>query len=298
MKLGSVFVYYNPEWGYIIAADTTIKDSVMRVTINPVHTEKIDITKEQLGKSVFAGLEKSRKAMPVERKDIKDFKFWQITGIKGFATFSKKFKCVEVLEKEKMLKIRRLIRQSDGSYSWIKDDKGIEIFISESEEHIGQLVYNMFYLDENNETKERNTVFFQSVNENKVIYKRPSDNFIDIGDGHTDAYQIYKNENDQKSYIAFLIDNGYSEISNDGIQKRWEQIYGKIKEYHFEEKNGELLKILVSAKTRQSNVRAYFYQDGEDLLEVLTEISNNIPEIQRLEIEKEINDIIDSISIG
>lgn len=76
------------------------------------------------------------------------------------------------------------------------------------------------------------------------------------------------------------------------------RIINNSREYHFEEKNGDLLKILVSAKTRQSNVRAYFYQDGEDLLEVLTEISNNIPEIQRLEIEKEINDIIDSISIG
>lgn len=146
MKLGSVFVYYNPKWGYIIASDTTIKDSVMRVTINPVHTEKIDITEKQLGKAVIIGLEKSRKAMPVERKNIKDFKFWQISGIKGFAAFSKKFKCVEVTEKDKMLKLRRLERESDGSYSWIKNDNGVELPVSASDECIGQSFGRCFIL--------------------------------------------------------------------------------------------------------------------------------------------------------
>ena len=51
------------------------------------------------------GLDKSRKALPIERSDIKDFKFWQITGIKGFAAFSKKFQCIDICETEKSIKL-------------------------------------------------------------------------------------------------------------------------------------------------------------------------------------------------
>lgn len=156
----------------------------------------------------------------------------------------------------------------------------------------------MLHFDETAHQEEEKTVSFQSINENKVIYKCPSDDFIDIGDGHTDAYQIYVNESDPQSQIAFLIDNGYSEISKQGVRKRWKQIYGKLKDYCFEEKKEDVLQIVVRAKTEQAVVKSYFYQDGEDLLEVLTEISNNIPETRKLELEKEINSIIESVSIG
>ncbi len=78
----------------------------------------------------------------------------------------------------------------------------------------------------------------------------------------------------------------------------WEQIYGRIKEYHFEIKEEGLLKAVAAAKAAQSNIYSYFYQDGEDLLEVLTEVSTHIPKNQQVEIEKEIKRVVDSVSVS
>ena len=33
MKKGSISIYYNSEWGYLVVSDATLYDSVMRVTI-------------------------------------------------------------------------------------------------------------------------------------------------------------------------------------------------------------------------------------------------------------------------
>ena len=296
-KYGNVSVYYNPERGYIIASETNIKDSLMDVIMNPVMTEKIDVTVEQLGEAVLTALEKSRKALPAVEEDIKDFKFWQISGIKNFAAFSKKFKCIEVTEKEHRLHLVRLKRDSYGAYEWDKNDKGIDIDLNSSCEYIGNLIYTLFYEEEKKVLIEEEIVSFQTVNENEVTFNSPSDSFLDIGDGHTDAYQIYTYENDEKSLIAFLIDNGYSEISKPEIERRWTQIYGTLKEYSYEEVDKDLLKLVVCAATDKLSIKSYFYQDGGDLLEVLTEISTNVSGEQRLEIEKEIENVIKSIRI-
>lgn len=45
--------------------------------------EKANITPELLGEKILESLNKSRESEPVNRSEIKDFKFWQISGIKG-----------------------------------------------------------------------------------------------------------------------------------------------------------------------------------------------------------------------
>ena len=234
VKPAMVHIYYNSQWGYIVASSTKLKDSVMNVTMEPVLTEKNDITPSQLGKTVLEGLEKSGKAEPVGREELKGFHFWQISGIKGFAAFSKRFKCVEAAE-----------------------------------------------------------------NDNTVAYQLPSGDFVDRGDGHTDAYQIYEYESEEGSHslIAFMIDNGYSEVSSQGIKKLWEQIYGNVEEYRFEEQENTLYKVMACARTKQGDVRSYFFQDGEDLLEVFVEINNGFSAEQREKIEKEVKRVMDSITI-
>ena len=50
MKKGSISIYYNSEWGYLVVSDATLYDSVMRVTIPPVMTENNNATEICLGK--------------------------------------------------------------------------------------------------------------------------------------------------------------------------------------------------------------------------------------------------------
>lgn len=98
MKLGSMALYYNSEKGFIIAPETTIKGSIIHTIMNPVMVENADISPEILGERILEGLKKSRESEPVSRSEINNFKFWQVTGIKGFSVFSKKFKCIDISE--------------------------------------------------------------------------------------------------------------------------------------------------------------------------------------------------------
>ena len=43
---------------------------------------------------------------------------------------------------------------------------------------------------------------FKTANGNTVIYQEPND-FFSVGDGHTEAYQMYLCENDENTYFAF-----------------------------------------------------------------------------------------------
>ena len=100
MKKGSISIYYNSEWGYLVVSDATLYDSVMRVTIPPVMTENNNATEICLGKMALEALKRSRNAMPVMEEEIADFNFWQTLGIKSFSAFSKRFQCVNVEEQE------------------------------------------------------------------------------------------------------------------------------------------------------------------------------------------------------
>ena len=120
MKKGSISIYYNSEWGSLVVSDATLYDSVMRVTIPPVMTENNNATEICLGKMALEALKRSRNAMPVMEEEIADFNFWQVSGIKGFSAFSKRFQCVEVKEQETGYHVEQLIRERNGSYVWMK----------------------------------------------------------------------------------------------------------------------------------------------------------------------------------
>lgn len=297
MNITSVLIYYNSEQGYIIVSNATLKGSGMLVTIPPMIIEESNILEKRLGERVLAGLENSRNAMPVDEEEIKDFNFWHISGIKSFSAFSKKFSCVEIEEQEGILTIQKLIRNPKGYYVWDKEKIAKKIKSNCLDEQIGQVVYNLFHEDESNDDKEDDVEDFDSLNNHKVSFRRPTEGFRDIGDGHTDAYQIYTSMIDENSYIAFMIDNGYSEFSKKAIKQRWKKIYGKLDNFYFEDHNGATLQYIVGAKTKHSTVKSYFYKDGDDLLEVLTEVSNNLSDSNRLYVLKQIEEIVESITI-
>ena len=59
--------------------------------------------------------------------------------------------------------------------------------------------------------------------ENSVTYRRPSDAYLDCGDGHTDAYQVFSLEDAPENQIAFLVDSGYSELNEKAIKMKWQK---------------------------------------------------------------------------
>ena len=297
MIKGSISIYYNSEWGYIVVADTTLYDSVMRVTIPPIMTENNNATELCLGKMALEALERSRNAMPVMEEEIADFNFWQVSGIKGFSAFSKRFQCVEVKEQETGYHVEQLIRERNGSYVWDESADGINLDLDCTEEQMGRVIYKMFHEEILSDAGRSDTVSFETVNHQTIQFVHPPDQFQDVGDGNTDAYQIYTYQDDEKTYIAFLIDNGYAQVNQQGILKRWKQMYGNVQDFHFVKNTEGVIKYVATAKTQETIIKSYFCKDGDGWLEILLEINNQFSIEHKTQIIEYMEEMIKTIKI-
>lgn len=147
--MNSMTLYYNSDKGFILAPETTIKGSIIHTTMNPVMVENADISPEILGERILEGLRKSRESEPVNRSEIKNFKFWQVSGIKGYSAFSKKFKCIDISEENENFCITKLIRENDGSYSFPNREYTIKIQTHISKAELGKSIFELFIADIN-----------------------------------------------------------------------------------------------------------------------------------------------------
>lgn len=109
-------VYYNSNFGCLVCPETRMGNTPMRVVIDPVTVLGSGFTAAALGEALLNALERSRTAPPVPRVDLGAGRFWQVTGIKGFAAFSRKFQCVRIDARGPVLEIVKLIRDTDGGY--------------------------------------------------------------------------------------------------------------------------------------------------------------------------------------
>lgn len=274
MKHGRIKVYYNLRSGYIFCAETTVAGTVMKTVIDPVSIGKPDLSDAQLGENILETIEKSRKAQPVERAVIKDFKFWQISGIKGVAAFSKKFDCVSVFEEGDKLKIEQMVRDTDGAYFVPQDLLPVQLDRDRADIscEIGREVRKM--LTRSPAKGSDRVMSFETVYGQKVTYIRPSDGFLDVGDGHTDAYQVFVQESAPNNAILFLIDNQYPQLDEAAIQARWEQVYGDLQEFTYRTSQGRSneLMIDVAARAKSCEVIARIYRGDHGQLEVTAQI--------------------------
>lgn len=297
MKKGSISIYYNSEWGYLVVSDATLYDSVMRVTIPPVMTENNNATEICLGKMALEALKRSRNAMPVMEEEIADFNFWQVSGIKGFSAFRKRFQCVEVKEQETGYHVEQLIRERNGSYVWDESADGINLNLDCTEEQMGRAIYQIFHEEILPDDGRSDIVSFETVNHQTIQFVHPPDQFQDVGDGNTDAYQIYTYQDDEKTYIAFLIDNGYAQVNQQGILKRWKQMYGNVQDFHFVKNTDGVIKYVATAKTQETIIKSYFCKDGDGWLEILLEINNQFSIEHKTQIIEYMEEMIKTIKI-
>ncbi len=147
LRTAHVEVYYHPKQGYFIISGAVQKDSVAWLSIPPVETAAADADAGLLGAKIRKGLHRSKKAGFVDREDVEDFKFWQMTGVKGinsFKSFSKQFQCVNFFKKGKTLEIKAMVRDSYGAYAVPKEeDCRIMLSSSASAEAMGQAVLKL-----------------------------------------------------------------------------------------------------------------------------------------------------------
>ena len=289
-------LYYKPEYGYIITPYAKKKDSILRCVIEPVITVPDQVDATLLGEGIVEALDITQNAQILDPLIAKDFEFWKIAGIKRLSIFSKIFRAISIVEVNGILEVVECKRHKTGEYVGTTDDMPVHLPLDSSAVQIGKTVIDI--LSERNEIKDDTDRGFTTLDGNRVTYTRPPDSFLDVEDGNTDAYQIYVHEEDNETYIAFLIDNPYKEVTEAQIRKKWQQWYGELIEYRYQETSDASLKVKVSGKTMTSSLASYLYQDGEMLMEVTTHInlSGTSKKVQK-EIQAEFERVINSITV-
>ena len=66
---------------------------------------------------------------------------------------------------------------------------------------------------------------FETLEGKIISYSIPNEHYKNIGDGHTDSYMTYRNEDYDKLYISFLIGDGTDCTDEVSIKKSLQKKY-------------------------------------------------------------------------
>ena len=287
--MNKVSIYFNKDFGYIIASYTINSLNNFPVVINPVKILNASVSPEELGAEIKDSLNISKEVGAILREKGDTYEFWKKTKYKNFGAFSKNFSTIKISEQNSDYSIEKMKLSKNGGYA-LANEPSIELGNNSSNNFIGtesmNILSNLPASNTSNNKKE-----IETIHGNRFVYKRPSDDFNDIGDGHTDAYQIFTLDNDDNTDIAFLIDSGYQSFEEKDVQAKWEQWYPSLNNFAYQKVNQKGLDFIITANAQDMIVTSYFYKDGDSYLEVMTQITSNSGA------KKEIEEVINSIRL-
>lgn len=290
--MSGITIFYNEEFGYIIGSHTKQAKTDIPTTLDQVEILEPDTSIENLSKYMYKAIEKSFNN-PIYNNEILP-KYWTVSGIKSFSSFSKNFSSVKIIVDDGVCKCYKLmLATKSGGY---KVDKNYyfecpkEFLYNETNK-----IKNWLFMVNENISKNGG---FETADDSKVSYKLLPDEYIDIEDGHTDAYQIYTHEEYENNYIGFMIDTAYESFSSEDIKKIWTRWYGALKTFKYKEINNKEYYIEISGKTNKVEKHSYLFKDGEEVLELTFEIDLvNTPQDIQEKIKKDFKKFVKSVKV-
>ena len=243
------------------------------------------------GKEILNRLEYSEKAK--RRNSKKDF--WTVTGIKSFSTFSKKYKLIDISKYDDKIEVEVWDNIGNGYGGSDNFSEPVELLLPINPEVLGETVRNLAL---NSKDIDFECGGFETADDSKVSYKLLPDEYIDIEDGHTDAYQIYIHEEYENNYIGFMIDTAYESFSSEDIKKTWTRWHGDLKSFKYKEIDDKEYYAEVSGKNKKIEKHSYLFRDGEEVLELTFEIDLvNTPLDLQEKIKKDFKKFVKSVKV-
>ena len=291
--MSGITIFYNEKFGYIIGSHTKQAKTDIPTTLDQVEILEPDTSIENLSKYMYKAIEKSFNN-PIYNNEILP-KYWTVSGIKSFSSFSKNFSSVKIIVDDSICKCYKLmLATKSGGY---KVDKNYYF------ECPKELLYNetnkiKSWLLMVNENISKNGGF-ETADDSKVSYKLLPNEYIDIEDGHTDAYQIYIHEEYENNYIGFMIDTAYESFSSEDIKKTWTRWYGDLKSFKYKDIDNKEYYVEVSGKNKKIEKQSFLFKDGEEVLELTFEIdlANTPLELQK-RIRKDFIELVESVKVN
>ena len=253
------------------------------------------MTNTEFGKEILSKLEYSENS---EHKNSKKH-FWAVTGIKSYNTFCKKYKLILIVKYDDRIEIEVWYNTGKGYESSKNPEETVELLLPINPEVLGETVHNLALnskdIDFENISKNGG---FETADDSKVSYKLLPDEYIDIEDGHTDAYQIYIHEVYENNYIGFMIDTAYESFSSEDIKKTWTRWHGDLKSFKYKEIDNKEYYVEITGKNKKIEKYSYLFKDGEEVLELTFEIDlvNTPLELQE-KIKKDFKKFVKSVKI-
>ena len=291
--MSGITIFYNEKFGYIIGSHTKQAKTNIPTTLDQVEILEPATSIENLSKYMYKAIEKSFNN-PIYNNEILP-KYWTVSGIKSFSSFSKNFSSVKIIVDDSICKCYKLmLATKSGGY---KVDKNYYF------ECPKELLYNetnkiKSWLLMVNENISKNGGF-ETADDSKVSYKLLPNEYIDIEDGHTDAYQIYIHEEYENNYIGFMIDTAYESFSDEDIKKTWTRWYGALKTFKYKEIDNKEYYVEISGKNKKIEKQSFLFKDGEEVLELTFEIdlANTPLELQK-RIRKDFIELVESVKVN
>ena len=251
----------------------------------------LTMSNTEFGNEILSKLEYSEN--PKGKNSKKDF--WAVTGIKSFSTFSKKYRLIYVLKYDDKIKIVVWYNTGKGYESSKIPEETVELLLPINPEVLGETVRNLAL---NSKDIDFECGGFETADDSKVSYKLLPDEYIDIEDGHTDAYQIYIHEEYENNYIGFMIDTAYESFSSEDIKKTWIRWHGDLKSFKYKEIDNKEYYVEVSGKNKKIEKYSYLFKDEEEVLELTFEIDlvNTPLELQE-KIKKDFKKFVKSVKV-
>lgn len=242
-----------------------------------------------LGQECLSSLQVSENSPSVE----KGFEFWRTLGYKTYSAFSKKFESVDIVKLDDKFRVMLWIRNRGGYIPSKDPNHTIYLPLDVSPIELAQTVKSLFaYVTA--EPEELLTI--ETASDNLFTYALPAGSeFEDLGDGHTDAYQIFASADHPTSTIAFMIDSGYDSFSEADMKDGFERHYGPLLEYTYKACRGKAYKFQITGQTETSEIVSYLFPDGEYWLEVIYVIDRQIPKREIILLKKAFEALITSV---
>ncbi len=285
-----VTIYFNKDLGYIFGAHSKQEGTNAPVIVPPVLRVEKGCMDQRIIENITAALEISKKT-PLYTGDL--YEFWTEFGSKTFKAFSQKFTSVKIFLRGDVCRVQGLkLATKTGGY--VVDKEAVfECPVTELHAHLSEMKRMLSVEDEMPSTAQ-----FLTLSGSKVTYTPLPEGYNDLGDGHTDAYQLFADTRNKNNVLSFMIDSGYASFSKADIQSAFTKYYGELLEFRLEEFTDCLYLYKFSAKTRNRMIVSYLFKEQDALLEVLYQIELNASQEEFSRVQRDFEQLVSSIRIN
>jgi hypothetical protein len=273
MKTYSIAIYKNEDLGYLFVPNGFNEKTRFRVSVEPILRLKSQAISVDIGINILKTFKTAE-----DSEYVSNPKPWRETigkacGIKSFPKFSKTYRYVLVEKSEMEYTFSEWMRDTEsGGYIPFKEPIAYKLPFNADSDELGKTLLQC--LDAKRELPVSDRREFTTLDERLIEYKAPPDEYENIGDGNTDAYQIFEHETGN-AYFGFFFATKYDSMDEQGIESLWVSYYGKLTDFRFDKENHALFQYTAGTKTSKSLIRSYFFLDDDCWSEFLLKIDTN-----------------------